>query len=162
MSDQEAEQIAEATVAALVSELPLPLDKYSDTSLVREARERTRAAAAAADLSAIAADHAVGIAEEMVHHRWKAADIITKSRSSAASISEQIPSRGTGVRRINVNFSARAYMTLEQLARQSGKSMSEVLRDAIALKAWFEQTRAEGGHVLVERPDGNIREIVSV
>lgn len=63
--------------------------------------------------------------------------------------------------RVNVNFSEQAYETLERLARQTG-SMSDVLRDAIALKAWFEQTRAAGGHVLVEWPDGKIREVISV
>jgi hypothetical protein len=65
------------------------------------------------------------------------------------------------MRRVNVNFSDQAYETLERLAHQTGKSMSDVLRDAIALKAWFEQTRAEGGHVLVERPDGKVREVIS-
>ncbi len=65
-------------------------------------------------------------------------------------------------RRVNANFSDQAYRTLEQLASQTNRSMSDVLRDAIALKAWFEQTRAEGGHVLVEHPDGKVREVISV
>ena len=66
-----------------------------------------------------------------------------------------------GVRRVNVNFSDQAYKTLEGLAEQTGKTMSEVLRDAIALKAWFEQVRTEKGHVLVEK-DGKIREVITV
>jgi len=39
---------------------------------------------------------------------------------------------------------------------------SDVLREAIARKAWFEQTRAEGGHVLVEQPSDKVREVISV
>lgn len=67
-----------------------------------------------------------------------------------------------GTRRVNVNFSDQAYRTLEALATRTGRSMSDVLRDAIALKSWFEQTRAEGGHVLVELPNGKVREVISV
>jgi hypothetical protein len=100
---------------------------------------------------------------------WMASDasrIDSASRAFAAATeaakapAQEPPSRG--VRRVNVNFSDQAYQTLERLARSTGKSMSDVLRDAIALKVWFEQTRAEGGHVLVERPDGKIREVISV
>ena len=65
------------------------------------------------------------------------------------------------MRRVNVNFSPQAYSALEQLARQKGKTMSEVLRDAIALEQWFETTRQEGGRVLVER-DGEVRELLKV
>jgi hypothetical protein len=51
---------------------------------------------------------------------------------------------------------------LEQLATRSGKSMSEVLREAIALKAWFDAERAQGNRVLVERPNGQVREVIGV
>jgi len=61
--------------------------------------------------------------------------------------------------RVNVNFTENAYETLDELARERGKSMSEVLRDAISLEKWFEETRREGGRVLVER-DGEAREII--
>lgn len=61
--------------------------------------------------------------------------------------------------RVNVNFSEAAYKTLEDLARSQGKSMSEVLRDAIALEQWFQQTQSRGGRVIVEE-NGRSREIV--
>jgi predicted DNA-binding protein len=61
--------------------------------------------------------------------------------------------------RVNVNFSESAYETLDELARRRGKTMSEVLRDAISLEKWFEDTRSEGGRVLIER-DGEAREII--
>lgn len=64
-------------------------------------------------------------------------------------------------KRVNVNFSDQAYRTLENLASSSGKSMSEVLREAIALKQWFDETRAQGGRILTER-NGATREVISV
>ena len=83
------------------------------------------------------------------------------TRSNDAA--QQMPPHYASPRvRVNVNFSESAYQTLQNLAAQTGQSMSDVLRDAIALKAWFEQTRSEGGHVLVEHPDGKIREVISV
>lgn len=62
--------------------------------------------------------------------------------------------------RVNVNFSDAAYSTLETLARDQSKSMSEVLRDAIALEHWFQGVYANGGRVIVEEPNGRRREIV--
>jgi len=62
--------------------------------------------------------------------------------------------------RFNVNFSEGAYRDLNTLAERRGKTMSEVLRDAIALERWFDETNREGNKVLVEQPDGRIREIV--
>jgi hypothetical protein len=87
-----------------------------------------------------------------------------KVSTSQVSTARADPRDGNArhVHRLNVNFSEQAYQTLDWLAKRTGKSMSETLRDAIALKQWFEATRAEGGHVLVERPDGQIREVISV
>jgi metal-responsive CopG/Arc/MetJ family transcriptional regulator len=61
--------------------------------------------------------------------------------------------------RVNVNFSESAYQALEDLAERKGKSMSEVLRDAIALEKWFQDTNEEGGKVVVEK-DGRAREVI--
>ncbi len=61
--------------------------------------------------------------------------------------------------RVNVNFSESAYRTLEDLADRKGKSMSEVLRDAIALEKWFQDTNEGGGKVVVEQ-DGRAREVI--
>lgn len=62
--------------------------------------------------------------------------------------------------KLNVSFSENAYATLEKLADEKGKSMADVLRDAIALEKWFTDTTKEGNKVLVERRDGKIREVV--
>jgi hypothetical protein len=69
--------------------------------------------------------------------------------------------RETGGRRFHVNFSGEAFETLADLASRKGKTMSEVLRDAIALEKWFDQTQREGGRILVER-DGRMHEVVKV
>ncbi len=61
--------------------------------------------------------------------------------------------------RVNVNFSGEAYEALTQLSKAKGKSMSDVLRDAIVLDQWLEEARREGGRVLVER-NGKTRELV--
>lgn len=61
--------------------------------------------------------------------------------------------------RINVNFSEEAYDELTDLAQRRGKTVSDLLRDAIALERWFDETNRDGGRVLVER-DGNVREVI--
>ena len=61
--------------------------------------------------------------------------------------------------RVNVNFSDTAFKALEELSRAQDKSMSDVLRDAIALEKWFHETHSNGGRVLVEE-NGRSREII--
>jgi predicted CopG family antitoxin len=63
------------------------------------------------------------------------------------------------VHRVNVNFSDDAYRQLTELAQRKGKTVSDLLRDAIALERWFDDTRREGSRVLVER-EGKVREII--
>jgi hypothetical protein len=48
---------------------------------------------------------------------------------------------------------------LEQLAKPKKTSISSVVRDAIALKQWYDQVVDGGGRVLVDRGDGRLREI---
>ena len=64
-------------------------------------------------------------------------------------------------RRVNVNFSDQAYRTLEDVAAMRGLTMSDTLRQAIALFSWYVETKRQGGRVLVERPDGAVRELIS-
>jgi hypothetical protein len=61
--------------------------------------------------------------------------------------------------RFNVNFSDSAYEALDDLARRRGKSMADILRDAIALEARFEEARENGERVLLEK-EGNVRELI--
>ncbi|MGH2560411.1 MAG: hypothetical protein ACRDJH_15220 [Thermomicrobiales bacterium] len=62
-------------------------------------------------------------------------------------------------RRVNVNFSGDAYDALEELARESGDTLSNVIRESIALKRWVRNTQKEGGRILVER-NGQLRELI--
>lgn len=64
-----------------------------------------------------------------------------------------------GARRMNVAFSENAYQTLTELAQTTGKSMADVLRDAIALEKWVQDEHRKGGRVLIER-EGEIRELI--
>ena len=61
--------------------------------------------------------------------------------------------------RVNVNFSPSAYKALADLAHRKGKTMSEVLRDAIALEKLVQDERDQGSRLLIER-DGTVREIL--
>jgi predicted DNA-binding protein len=63
-------------------------------------------------------------------------------------------------RRLNVIFSERAYDQLNQLAKKKDKPMADVVRDAVALEKWVEETTEKGGRLLVEDRDGKIREVV--
>jgi pyruvate/2-oxoglutarate dehydrogenase complex dihydrolipoamide acyltransferase (E2) component len=67
----------------------------------------------------------------------------------------------TATRRLNVVFSEAAYDDLRELANQSGKTISGVVRDAIALQKWFNGVRREGGRILVEQR-GRVREIMNI
>lgn len=61
--------------------------------------------------------------------------------------------------RFSVNISGSAYEALEEIARRKGKTKAEVLRDALGLLQWFENTNKEGARILVER-GGQFREII--
>lgn len=61
--------------------------------------------------------------------------------------------------RVNAILSDGLYEALTELSRSTGKSMSDVLRDAIGLEKWFQDTRKEGGRILVER-GGSVREVI--
>ena len=65
------------------------------------------------------------------------------------------------VHRVNVNFSESAYKNLTELAERQGKSVSEVLRDAVTLEQWVDEAKREGSRVLIERRGGETREILA-
>lgn len=66
---------------------------------------------------------------------------------------------GRAVHRVNVNFTEDAHGELVALAERRGKTISDLIRDAIALQFWFDRTIEEGARVLVER-DGRAREVI--
>jgi hypothetical protein len=62
---------------------------------------------------------------------------------------------------MQLNFSDAAYSAIQTLSRRSGRTMAEVLRDAIGLERWFLDTVESGARVLVEH-DGTAREVILV
>ena len=59
----------------------------------------------------------------------------------------------------SVTIPGNAYDVLQQLAKNKGKTVAEVLVDAIALMDWFEVTQ-KGSRILVEEK-GQFRQITS-
>jgi metal-responsive CopG/Arc/MetJ family transcriptional regulator len=72
---------------------------------------------------------------------------------------ETIREARTGSRRVNVSFSEHVYEMLEELAEKKGKSMTDILRDAVALEAWLQKEWESGSRIIVER-EGSQRELV--
>lgn len=81
---------------------------------------------------------------------------VQESRSHVAADS----SRREDYKRINLNLAPRAYHELRALADIRGRTISDVIRDALVLSRWFyEVTHEEGTHLLIER-NGKQREIL--
>jgi metal-responsive CopG/Arc/MetJ family transcriptional regulator len=62
-------------------------------------------------------------------------------------------------KRVNVNFSDEVYGELARIAKSRGVTLSEVLRDAVTLEKYVDDTKREGGRLLVER-NGETRELL--
>jgi predicted DNA-binding protein len=63
-------------------------------------------------------------------------------------------------KRLSVTFPDPTYQALERLSRETGKSMAEVLRDAVALEERAHETvRKNNGRVLLEE-NGQFRELL--
>lgn len=73
--------------------------------------------------------------------------------ASAAYASESEDSK-----RISVIFSGDIYKALQDLTK-SGKSMSDVIKDAITLEKWISDARKDGYRVLLEK-DGKVKELM--
>ena len=64
--------------------------------------------------------------------------------------------------RFNVEFSPEAQTMIEELARRQDTTKAEVLRRAIALEKWFTDTTDRNAKIIVEEPDGRLREILKL
>lgn len=62
--------------------------------------------------------------------------------------------------RFNVDFSDEATAILDELAKRQNSTKAEVIRKAIALEKWFNDTTANGSKIVVEAPDGKLREVI--
>ncbi len=61
---------------------------------------------------------------------------------------------------VSVSFSSEVYEMLEDIAHKKGKTVTEVIEEAIGLERWYLRTREEGGKVIVERKNGDVWELV--
>lgn len=64
------------------------------------------------------------------------------------------------VRRVNVNFSPEIYDALQQIAEERSTTMADVLRDAIGLEKFVQDTKKEGGRILIDRGNGRTHELL--
>ncbi len=63
-------------------------------------------------------------------------------------------------KRVNVHFSDEVYQELTRIAQERGTTLSDVLRDAVTLERYVNDTRREGGRLLVEKRNGEMRELL--
>jgi len=54
-------------------------------------------------------------------------------------------------KRLNVRLTEDDYTAITQLARSQNKTISELIRDSLALEKWFYERQKEGDQVLVQR-----------
>lgn len=65
------------------------------------------------------------------------------------------------IQRLSVSFTSDGYQTLERLRKTKGDtSLSETIRDAIAFEKWYQDERQSGAKLLIQHPDGTVREVV--
>jgi metal-responsive CopG/Arc/MetJ family transcriptional regulator len=63
-------------------------------------------------------------------------------------------------KRINVALPPDMVQKLNDLAKHRGTTGSHVVRQAIATEDYLRNEIKQGGRVLIEKPDGSLREIV--
>lgn len=74
---------------------------------------------------------------------------------------ESPPLDDLGLRTLTLTMTPPVYHQIEALARRKGKTISETVRDALALETWFHDVRDAGDHVLFEH-QGKLRELAKV
>jgi hypothetical protein len=55
-------------------------------------------------------------------------------------------------KQINVRFDGPTLAQIEEIARLTGKSVSEILRESVNLSNWLQKERNSGARILIERP----------
>lgn len=66
----------------------------------------------------------------------------------------------TGKKRIQSTISKTEFRELETWAREEGISITKVIQNLIHEKKFFKRKLDEGGKILIEDKNGNIREIM--
>lgn len=87
-----------------------------------------------------------------------ALDELLKTQESKMLFGMQINTEK--VIKMSVNLPEEAIDVLRNLASERGVTVTEVLRHAIGLEKYFDQVQKDQGKILVEKSDGEIRELV--
>jgi hypothetical protein len=62
---------------------------------------------------------------------------------------------------LTVVFSEATYNAVQKLAERRDKTVSEYIREALALQKWFDNKRAAGWRILTEK-GGRVREVLKI
>lgn len=63
-------------------------------------------------------------------------------------------------KRMSISLSGDSAAMLDELATGQGISINEALRLAIATEAYFYKAKADGAKVLIQTPEGEIKEVI--
>jgi hypothetical protein len=66
---------------------------------------------------------------------------------------------GATVRRVTANLRERDEANLEHVAKSSGLSPNDAIRQSLATQAWVQDTIKSGSRILVQGDDGVVREV---
>jgi hypothetical protein len=73
--------------------------------------------------------------------------------------------RGEGggpLERVTVNLSARASRALEQIAKLTGDSKTDIINRALQVYAFFEETTADGGALYIQESKDGPQQLVKI
>jgi len=87
----------------------------------------------------------------------------TGPQSGSASVSlndQKDSSNAANVKRMSISLAGDAAQLLEFLSKSQGITQNEALRKAIATEAYIREEVMQGTKVLLQKPDGEIREVV--
>ena len=62
--------------------------------------------------------------------------------------------------KFNIAFSDEASQLIEQMATKQNVPKADIIRQALTIKKWFDETRKDGSKIIVEQPDGKLKEIL--
>ncbi|HEV8240083.1 MAG TPA: ribbon-helix-helix protein, CopG family [Thermoanaerobaculia bacterium] len=81
----------------------------------------------------------------------------TESRGTVAAVAAAVPQ----VKRLNINLPAKAFDELQELARSSGRTMTDIVRLALGLVVVGVEETERGNRLAITSSDGRLlREIV--
>jgi hypothetical protein len=63
-------------------------------------------------------------------------------------------------KRVNVNLDPKTLQSLQWIAQKRGISMTEVIKRAIDLEGFVLSENEQGSRLLIERQDGQLREVL--